>query len=162
MQSEAIDARGVVELDVSDVEFLIELYVLAMENIRKRLSEDRRDRSLMPSYAHFKISSKQRSWFRILGRPWTCGAFVRTTNPHLCPKGMDDLGILVINAHRCFAFLSIDLDPIKSATLIELLSRLCNEYLSVITRINSKKLKTLKNPLSIWCHESPMYLWWYW
>jgi len=61
MQSEAIDARGVVELDVSDVEFLIELYVLAMENIRKRLSEDRRDRSLIPSYAHFKISSKQRS-----------------------------------------------------------------------------------------------------
>ncbi|MBC7108788.1 MAG: hypothetical protein H5T41_08415 [Methanomassiliicoccales archaeon] len=149
MQLKAIGTRGMGELEVADTESFFDLCVAAIEDARKRLGGDRGIRSLIPSYASLKnfdeIKHRDSACF---GCPWPCRTFVKYNEPaSVLKEGVEEPGVLIVDAPGYLAFLNAGFDAIESARLLELASRFGIEPINAATLIHGQKFENAKESL---------------
>jgi aldehyde:ferredoxin oxidoreductase len=149
MQLKAIGTRGMGELEVAETESFFDLCVAAIEDARKRLGGDRGIRSLIPSYASLKnfdeIKHRDSACF---GCPWPCRTFVKYNEPaSVLKEGIEEPGVLIVDAPGYLAFLNAGFDAIESARLLELASRFGIEPINAATLIHGQKFENAKESL---------------
>ncbi|MDH7508369.1 MAG: aldehyde ferredoxin oxidoreductase N-terminal domain-containing protein [Methanomassiliicoccales archaeon] len=149
MQLKAIGTRGMGELEVADAEPFFDLCVAAIEDARKRVDGAQGIRSLIPPSASLKnfdeIKHRDSACF---GCPWPCRTFVKYNEPaSVLKEGVEEPGVLIVDAPGYLAFLNAGFDAIESARLLELSSRLGIEPINASNLIQGQEFENARKSL---------------
>jgi aldehyde:ferredoxin oxidoreductase len=136
MNLKAVCSRGLGELEVADPEGMLEKCLILQSEGRRAMGGRRGTSSLLPDLKASGIDGIRHRDSACFGCPWPCRTFLKYNEPPtIMAEGVQEPGVLVVDAPGYAAFLSSGFDAEEAARLLELASRIGIEPVSVASRI---------------------------